>query len=296
MSSVELRNKTELTSIAGTENIYVQEAGSPFTVKRLLLDTIKTWISGTPIGTVIESAAISAPSGYLVCDGSAVSRSTYASLYNAMTVSKGTCTISIASPGVVTLNTHGLSTGHNIELTTTGALPTGLAINTNYFVIYNDANSFWLAASLANALAGTKINTSGTQSGTHTLRFTPYGIDTSANFKVPDRRAVVGKGVGSQTINTRTKTAPVLGQVEEDQMQKITGQLATVYQNAEFGTKSGVFSGTTGPGAGAVAGAGGSYSYTVDFNSANSADARVSSATSGQTRENSIGMNYYIKY
>ena len=49
--------------------------------------------------------------------------------------------------------------------TTTGALPTGLAINTDYYVTVIDANTFNLSATLGGAF----INTSGTQSGTHTL-------------------------------------------------------------------------------------------------------------------------------
>lgn len=36
---------------------------------------------GNPVGTVIAFAANSAPSGYLLCNGSAVSRTTYADLY-----------------------------------------------------------------------------------------------------------------------------------------------------------------------------------------------------------------------
>lgn len=85
MPSVELRNKTELTVITGTENIYVQEAGSPFTVKRLLLDTIKNWILSafdvTPIGTIIMYANATAPTNYLICNGDAVSRTTYSALF-----------------------------------------------------------------------------------------------------------------------------------------------------------------------------------------------------------------------
>lgn len=44
MPNVELRSKTELTNIVGTENLYVQEAVTPFTVKRVTFNTIKTWI------------------------------------------------------------------------------------------------------------------------------------------------------------------------------------------------------------------------------------------------------------
>jgi len=44
MPDVELRSKTELTSIVGTEKNYTQEAGSPFTVKWWSFNTLKTWI------------------------------------------------------------------------------------------------------------------------------------------------------------------------------------------------------------------------------------------------------------
>jgi hypothetical protein len=89
-------------------------------------------------------------------------------VYEVLKWAASSVTITIASPGVVTWNAHGLDTGQRLQLTTTGALPTGLTASTTYFVIKNDANSFWCATSLANAAAGTKINTSGSQSGTHT--------------------------------------------------------------------------------------------------------------------------------
>lgn len=83
-------------------------------------------------------------------------------------------TVTIASPGVVSAEQHGFATGDKIILTTTGALPTGLSADTYYFVItgsYSDGSidpdTFKLATSLANAEAGTAIDTSGTQSGLH---------------------------------------------------------------------------------------------------------------------------------
>lgn len=80
-----------------------------------------------------------------------------------------TVTISIASPGVVTYTSHGLSSGDKIYLTTTGALPTGLSASTTYYVYKIDANSFNLCTTLENVASATKINTSGSQSGTHTI-------------------------------------------------------------------------------------------------------------------------------
>lgn len=82
--------------------------------------------------------------------------------------------VTIATPGVVTSDSHGLETGDKVVLTTTGALPTGLSVDVYYFVIQGtysdgstDPDTFKLASSLANANAGTAIATSVSQSGAH---------------------------------------------------------------------------------------------------------------------------------
>lgn len=164
--------------------------------------------SWVPAGSVQMYAMNTAPTGWLLCDGTAVSRTTYANLFAAIVPSKGTVTITIATPGVVTLASHGFQTGDMIYLTTTGALPTGLSQNTIYYVINVTSSTFRLATSAANAAAGTAINTSGTQSGTHTLRYCPYGLGNgSTTFNVPDLRgrSPIGAGTGSGL------TARVLG-------------------------------------------------------------------------------------
>lgn len=273
----------ELEEAAGTSKKTVWS-----TIKSNLKTYFDTLYSSIPAGTVIESANLSAPTGWLSCDGSAVSRTTYATLYAAITASKGAVTITSANPGVVTLSGHGFATGACIELTTTGTLPTNLSANTNYYVIYVSADTFRLATSAANAITGTAIDTSGgSPSGTHTLRYCPYGISGAANFLLPNRAAVVGVGAGSQTINTRAKTA-VLGLVEEDQMQRITGKILAD-RNVEV---SDAFTMTTPHTTGTSLWYGNPGNRTINFNSADSPGAR----TGATTRENRIGMNYYIKY
>lgn len=86
------------------------------------------------------------------------------------TVEINAVTISIASPGVVSWVGHGLERGQAIKFATTGALPTGLTAGTTYYVSASGLNTdnFQLSSSFANALAGTSINTSGTQSGVQT--------------------------------------------------------------------------------------------------------------------------------
>ncbi len=74
-------------------------------------------------------------------------------------------TISIASPGVVTAAGHNRSDNDWINFTTTGALPTGLVVGTKYFIINATANTFELSLTEA----GASINTSGGQSGVHSI-------------------------------------------------------------------------------------------------------------------------------
>lgn len=81
----------------------------------------------------------------------------------------GTPTISIATPGVVTLASHGLTNGSMVMFRTTGALPTGLLPEVVYFVVGSTTNTFNVAATSG----GAAIATSGTQSGTHTVYYRP---------------------------------------------------------------------------------------------------------------------------
>lgn len=66
---------------------------------------------------------------------------------------------------------HNLLTGDGpVRLTNSGgALPAGLAVATDYYVIARDADSIALATSRANALAGTAIDITGAGTGTHTV-------------------------------------------------------------------------------------------------------------------------------
>jgi len=71
-------------------------------------------------------------------------------------------TISIASPGVVTLPTgFSFPDGTAITFTSTGALPTGLSVGNVYFVVSSTGGTF----SLSNQIGGDPITTSGGQSG-----------------------------------------------------------------------------------------------------------------------------------
>lgn len=81
-------------------------------------------------------------------------------------------TVSIATPAVIACAAHGRSNGDKVRLTTTGALPTGLAAFTTYYVVNATADTLQLSATFS----GSVINTSGMQSGVHTLTYVPYEV------------------------------------------------------------------------------------------------------------------------
>lgn len=77
--------------------------------------------------------------------------------------------VSVAN-NTITYTSHGLSTGEIIQLSTTGTLPEGLSVDTDYYVIRSDADTIKLATSSANATAGTAVDiTAAAGGGTHTI-------------------------------------------------------------------------------------------------------------------------------
>jgi len=84
-----------------------------------------------------------------------------------------TFTVTIATPAVVT-STINLSEGDAFTLTTTGALPTGLVVGTVYYARNVSGTTFNLSATPSGAL----INTTGTQSPTHSI--SPRGVLVSS--------------------------------------------------------------------------------------------------------------------
>lgn len=79
----------------------------------------------------------------------------------------GACTMTIASPAVVTKVGHQFAASMKVRFSTTGALPTGVTAGTIYYVIAAGltADDFQFSATDG----GAAINSSGSQSGTHTV-------------------------------------------------------------------------------------------------------------------------------
>lgn len=81
-----------------------------------------------------------------------------------------TVTITIAAPGVITDTAHGLTGACPVVFTTSSALPTGITSGTTYWISPSSitTNTYSISTTVANALAGTLITTSGSQAGTQT--------------------------------------------------------------------------------------------------------------------------------
>ncbi len=156
-------------------------------------------------GVILPTPKRTVPDGWLLCDGTAVSRTTYDALFNAICSSLGTATMTVASPAVVTLSNHGLSLGEQVRFTTTASLPTGILPGAAYYVSTLATNTF----QIATLPAGSSINTSGTQSGTHTAWYAPYGLgDLSTTFAVPNLSGYWPNGHSSTYPQGYSNSAP----------------------------------------------------------------------------------------
>ena len=112
----------------------------------------------------------------------------------------GAVTISIASPGVVTWSgNHGFLGGERIilQIAAGGVMPTGLAVNTVYFVKYVNTTTHRLAATLG----GADINTSGSTSGVITLNTESILLQSATQTNVTNPIRVRLKDLLGNCIN-----------------------------------------------------------------------------------------------
>jgi len=173
----------------------------------------------------------------------------------------GTFTVTIASPGVFAMFRHGLVDGDEIVLETTGSLPTGLAANTTYYVIGTGlgANLFSVSATQG----GTAVNTSGSQSGTHTL----YSL--TARNVASGNGSVVGGGVKNAAVGPQAAVGGGRSNTSSGYASNVGGGRL----NTSSGSYSAVGGGryNTSSGNGSVVAGGGWYNsntYQVESNTA----------------------------
>lgn len=110
---------------------------------------------------------------------------------------------------IFTKAAHGLLTGDGpLQVSNSGgALPTGLVAVTDYWVIKIDANTFYLATTIANALAGTHLSISTNGTGTQTIsdtastrRVAAHGLHTGDGpFQLTNSGGALPTGLSAAT-------------------------------------------------------------------------------------------------
>lgn len=144
------------------------------------------------------------------------SQATTNTLMNFSTV---TCT---ATDTLTTVSTGGnininLMPYTRVQFTTSGVLPTGLSVGTDYYVIKVTDTTIKVATSYANAVAGTAVGiTNGTGSGTNTLqtllpRYT-NGAGVQA-FMWANNATPLGAGTPNLSLSSYTNSAQATGKV-----------------------------------------------------------------------------------
>jgi microcystin-dependent protein len=190
------------TSVLDTDTSLAANSDSKVATQK----AVKTYIDtgGNPsgfTGVVSPYAGSSAPTGWLLCNGAAVSRATYAALFavcsttfgigdgsttfnlpnlqNRIPVGVGSATkvATFASRSSDVITVTGLTnaannefqTGQAIVYHTSGSVITGLTNDTTYYLVRTGNLTFSLATTLANAQNATVISLSSDGTGTQTF-------------------------------------------------------------------------------------------------------------------------------
>jgi len=192
--------------VSATAGTYTVQLGTSESTTAMVFNpqTIPSSVQYVPTGAIMPFAGSSAPTNFLLCDGSAVSRTTYATLFATLSTTYGSgngsttfnvpdlrartpigigavtkvATFASRSSNVITVT--GLSdtasnefqTGQKVNYVTSAGAIGGLTTATDYYVVRTGNLTFSLATSLANAQNGTVITLSSDGSGTQTFTLT----------------------------------------------------------------------------------------------------------------------------
>ena len=118
----------------------------------------------------------------------------------------------LASTDVCTAVAHGLATGWAVQVSNSGgALPTGLSAATTYWAIVLSVDTFKLATSRANALAGTAIDI--TTNGTGTQTATTVATKAAGSHFIPAGYPVLVDGSNGARLSIIRDAADGLASV-----------------------------------------------------------------------------------
>lgn len=160
-------------ALQGQGGVYDQLAAQNQSIQALL--TIAATTPASPVANLLWNGeeAHSVHTWHDDVDPSIPADKNYESAWwysnNSPATAQNFTTISVANQ--IPLAGHNFTTGCEVDLITTGTLPTGLAVLTAYFVIVVSSSVVSLATTIGNAEAGTATPiTASTGSGTHTIQ------------------------------------------------------------------------------------------------------------------------------
>lgn len=200
---------------------------------------VLNWQTFLPPGMLLPYAGSSTPSGFLLCDGTAVSRTTYASLFAAVGTLWG------VGDGSTTFNVPNLS---RRTLAGSGGASTGTLGNTTGST--GGAETLPAHDHAVGTLANGTSSVSGTvggSDGTHTHTFTTGGISANHYHSYPSSNAGGGAGgTGASAAPFGSTTATGNGYVLNEAAGGGTGYVQSSVESADH-THSGTTN-TTGSG------------------------------------------------
>jgi len=225
---------SDIAIFSGTTGTLIKDSGTKISTDGTFASIVDTLIPSVkaiytflnnllPIGSIMDFAGTTIPGTlWASANGASLSRTTYSALWGVLSATNNTlATTTLSTNTLFTIIAHGYQTGDCIAVAnTTGTLPSGIAAETNLYVINVSTSTFKVASSLANAFAGTAIGTTA-GSGNCTIRWNPFGISSSTTFNLPDLQGIGTIGSGTQTLAPWASAyyAGRLGQYIQDQGQ-----------------------------------------------------------------------------
>ena len=188
-TNIRRQTSSGLQPLTGGEIVLNQQAMAVYdgTQYELLNSAIT---SNVPVGTIIDTAAVATPSGYLPTDGSAQIRANFSALFNVISVTGVTATTVATSTSIAVTNSALFQVGWSIGGSNVTCNSTISTIPDGTHIIINNA-------------AGA--------SGTTTLTIGPYPQgDCSTTFNLPDLRgrATVSADTSGSILTATTCTNP----------------------------------------------------------------------------------------
>jgi hypothetical protein len=159
---------------------------------------------GLDVAMANTSAGTVVPCWIQLVDVLAWTRVTAVTTTTAQTVINTNTFTASSSSGLLLTYTNDWQSFTKVQFTTTGTLPTGLSLATDYWLVRVSATTARVATSFANAIAGTVVAFTDAGSGTHTLTFQlprySTGAGVQAIFFNPSATAL-GAGTPQLTLD-----------------------------------------------------------------------------------------------